>query len=95
MSGNILGMTDAEIAKNNKYAKIEMSKMKKLAEIKATKITNQLRRAMLFQEVQNLEYNIEHAEMRIPEALKQLQKLKPTKKELEEGVQELFDTYLI
>ena len=61
---------------------------------KPKKINNTTRRAMLFQEVQNLECNIEHAEMRIPEALKKLKKLKPTKKELEEGVQELFDTYL-
>ena len=66
-----------------------------MLKINATKITNKLRRAMLFQEVQNLESEIEHAEMRIPEALKKLKALKPTKKELEEGVQELFDTYLI
>ena len=58
------------------------------------KISNKTRRAMLFQEIQNLESEIEHAEMRIPEALKKLKALKPTKKELAEGVQELFDTYL-
>jgi hypothetical protein len=59
------------------------------------RIGNKTRRAMLLQEVQNLECEIENAEMRIPEALKELKRLKPTKKELEEnGLQELFDTYL-
>jgi hypothetical protein len=58
-------------------------------------ISNKTRRAMLIQEVQNLECEIENAELRIPEALREIKKLKPTKKELEEeGLQELFDTYL-
>lgn len=64
--------------------------------VKVTRLSNKTRRAMLLQEVCSLESEIEHAEMRIPEALKKLKALKPTKKEMaEENLQELFDTYLI
>jgi chromosome segregation ATPase len=66
----------------------------KLKEIKSQKISDKTRRHYLINEVEELESNIEYAEMRIPELLKKLQSLKPTKKELEEGLQELFDTYL-
>ena len=66
----------------------------KLKEIKSQKISNKTQRHYLINEVEELESNIEYAEMRIPELLKKLQDLKPTKKELEEGLQELFDTYL-
>lgn len=68
---------------------------KKKEKMKPYRISNKTRRAMLFQEVQNLECEIESAEMRIPEALKELKKLKPTKKELEENdIEVLFNTYL-
>jgi hypothetical protein len=66
-----------------------------MEKIRATRITPKLQRAMLIQEVQNLECEIEHAESRIPEALRKIKELKPTKKEIEEeGLQDLFDIYL-
>ena len=66
----------------------------KLKKIEPLKISDKIQRRYLINEIEELECDIEHAEMRIPELLKKLQDLKPTKKELEEGLQELFDTYL-
>ena len=51
-------------------------------------------RRQLILEVGDLESSIQYNEFKITDLLKELRDLNPTKDELEDGLQDLFDAYL-
>ncbi len=61
-----------------------------------TKTTQKEKRAKIIERIDKLEeaiYLAENAEEEISALIKDLKKLKPTKKELENGLQDTFDEY--
>ena len=51
-------------------------------------------RRQLLMQVETLESEIQYNEFKIPKLLKEIKDLSPTKQELEDGLQNLFDEYL-
>lgn len=58
------------------------------------KETKKEQRRQLILEVGDLESMIQYNEFKITDLLKELKDLNPTKDELEDGLQDLFDAYL-
>lgn len=56
--------------------------------------TNKEKRQELIQRAISLKEELEYAEYQLPSVLKSIRELKPSKVELEDGLQDLFDEYL-
>lgn len=56
--------------------------------------SNKEERQELIQRAFGLKEEIDYAEYQLPNILKSIRELKPSKAELEEGLQDLFDEYL-
>ena len=57
-------------------------------------MTNKEKREKLIMEAADLENELGYIEYKLPFVLDKIKKLRPTKAELEDGLQDLFDTYI-